>query len=82
MSELVPSVFDRKCASPPRIPASHSSSMSPVATAGWGDGGAAISKHAAFLLRTPHLSQAAEAFYQEPHPVQEPAHFQTSCECA
>lgn len=51
-----------------------------MATAGWGDGGAAVSKHGAFLLRTPHLSQAAEVYYQEPHPAQEPAHFQTSCE--
>lgn len=56
--------------------------MSPLATAGWGEGGAAVSKHGAFLLRTPHLSQAAELYYQEPHPLQEPAHFQTSCESA
>ncbi|XP_056875478.1 roquin-2 isoform X4 [Takifugu flavidus] len=69
---------EQKCASPPRIPVSHSSSMSPAATAGWGDSGAP----GAFLLRTPHLSQAADAYYQEPHPVPEPAHFQSSCECS
>lgn len=82
MQSFLPVMSNRKCASPPRTPVSHSSSMSPLATAGWGEGGAAVSKHGAFLLRTPHLSQAAELYYQEPHPLQEPAHFQTSCESA
>uniref|UniRef100_H3CH79 RING-type E3 ubiquitin transferase n=1 Tax=Tetraodon nigroviridis TaxID=99883 RepID=H3CH79_TETNG len=71
---------ERSCASPPRTPVSHSSPLSPLATAGWGDGGAALSKHGAFLLRTPHLSQAAEVYYQEPHPVQEPGRFPPGCE--
>ncbi|CAF93161.1 unnamed protein product [Tetraodon nigroviridis] len=62
-----------------QTPVSHSSPLSPLATAGWGDGGAALSKHGAFLLRTPHLSQAAEVYYQEPHPVQEPGRFPPGC---
>lgn len=37
-------------------------------------------KHGPFMLRAPHLSQASELYYQEPHSAYDTAHYPTTCE--
>lgn len=71
---------NRKPASPPRTPVSHSSASSPLTTVGRADGGAPMPKHGPFVLRATHPSQASELFYQEPHSAYDTAHYQPTCE--
>lgn len=71
---------EQKPISPPRTPVSHSSALTPLTTAGRGEGGGApMPKHGQFMLRAPHPSQASELYYQEPQSAYDTAHYQPTC---